>query len=265
MNDCVTHTSFWRTLQTRIQTFSTNLALRHSLSKRTILLAQGAKHIPSDIRGYWLLIYGISPKKIATFKSELRRITEQIDSDPEKSDSPVSDYMERENVVLSRDAQRQNLRKLGALFTELTGNALVVSELSSNSDALPLVSYGCLALLLETLYVDPGPEVLKRAYELRKCLQLIKRGNFGAILPVTTKTLQQLILDVEAIRNKVAAGPLDEPPNPTMMQWIPGFGLPSDIPLPGSYLGGDDVYGLCIQAAAPLSEDSSPGNQNKDE
>ena len=29
------------------------LGVRHSLSKRTIIVAQEAKHIPSDLQGYW--------------------------------------------------------------------------------------------------------------------------------------------------------------------------------------------------------------------
>src|SRR6478736_3924231 len=29
------------------------LGVRHALSRRTIMIAQGALHIPSDLRGYW--------------------------------------------------------------------------------------------------------------------------------------------------------------------------------------------------------------------
>ncbi len=50
------------------------LGVRHSLSKRTILVTQDYKFIPSDLRGYWSLIYGVRPKQVSQFRVDLTEI-----------------------------------------------------------------------------------------------------------------------------------------------------------------------------------------------
>ena len=73
------------------------LGVRHSLSKRTIIVSQRIDDIPSDLRGYWSVIYGTKPGEVAKFKADIRRIISEIDENPGKSDSPVSDFLDREN------------------------------------------------------------------------------------------------------------------------------------------------------------------------
>jgi hypothetical protein len=197
------------------------LGVRHSLSKRTVLVAQGAQHIPSDLRGYWSLSYGTELGQVSQFKSDLKRIITKIEQEPDRSDSPVSDYLDREFVTLSRQVQRENIRRLGALYTELTGNAIAINEFQADSSAPVLLSYGCVSLLLETLYLDPGPRVLQQAYELRNYLRLIEDGRRDVtLLALSRRTIDTLTKEVQAIREKLISGEFSEPESITTMEWV---------------------------------------------
>lgn len=65
------------------------LGVRHSLSKRTILVAQGIKHIPSDLRGEWYIEYGVKPAEVSGFKAEIKRLISEIEDKPHRNDSPI--------------------------------------------------------------------------------------------------------------------------------------------------------------------------------
>src|SRR5262249_22532240 len=60
------------------------LAVRHCLGKGTIIVAQGDDHIPSDLRGYWYINYGIMPGAVTQFRNDIRRIIAEIESNPYK-------------------------------------------------------------------------------------------------------------------------------------------------------------------------------------
>jgi len=64
------------------------LGVRHALSKRTIIVAQKAEYIPSDLRGYWTIVYGRKPKEVKTFADDLARIIARIEANPEKAGQP---------------------------------------------------------------------------------------------------------------------------------------------------------------------------------
>lgn len=196
------------------------LGVRHSLSKRTIMVAQNAKHIPSDLRGYWSVVYGTSPKKVSQFKADIRRILEEIDNDPGRSDNPVLDYLDREFVQLSRQTQSENLKRLTALFTELTGNAIAVSRIQAGDDSTVLLSYDCLSYLLQTMYVDVGPAILKDMYELRNLLRSMERKGLSEEEHAVARTgLCRVLQAVSHIRQKLACGQYQEPETITVMQW----------------------------------------------
>lgn len=73
------------------------LGVRHCLSKRTIIVAQSADHIPSDLRGYWSIIYGTRPGEVKKFRTDIKKLIAKIENEPDKSDSPVSDYLVQED------------------------------------------------------------------------------------------------------------------------------------------------------------------------
>lgn len=74
------------------------LGVRHALCQGTIIAAQSSEDIPSDLRGYWTLIYGTSPGQVVQFRKNLKNIIRQIEDNPKKSDSPVSDFLKSQNL-----------------------------------------------------------------------------------------------------------------------------------------------------------------------
>jgi hypothetical protein len=202
------------------------LGVRHSLCKRTIVVAQDASHIPSDLRGYWSLIYGTRPREVSAFRENLQRIIEEIERDPERSDSPVSDYADQEFASVSRYRHRENVKKLNALCTELSENLLTVHKLKKDKNEPTLVSYGCISHLIETVYLDVGPELLQQLYELRRLLRVLEVGQrpIEFLDELLTRT-EHLIDAVCEMRSKVLTDEYIEPAHATFMLWHPGASL----------------------------------------
>lgn len=199
------------------------LGVRHSLSKRTIIICQNADMIPSDLRGYWSLQYGIRPSKVTAFKKAIKNIVSEIEADPDRCDSPVADYLEQEHVSIFSYVQRDNIKKLGAFYTELTGNSICLRGLliePKNKEIAKLITYECLMLLLQTLYIDVGPNLLKTTYELFTLLRRIESGNRQKLL--LKSALQHLVTlskELLAIREKLILGEYQEPRAVSTMEW----------------------------------------------
>jgi hypothetical protein len=204
------------------------LGVRHSLSKRTIIVAQGNQHPPSDLLGYWFIRYGKEPAQVTRFKKDIKRLIADIESEPDKSDNPVSDYLDQENLVVSNYAQKENIKKLGALYTEFSGNMVQLAALIVDPATTPYITYDCLKLLLQTLYIDIGPDLLKVAYELFYRLRSLELGIRdkerlqGAINDITT-----LSNEILAIRNRLILGQYSEPSAVSTMIWKPSALLSS--------------------------------------
>ena len=221
------------------------LGVRHALSKRTIITAQSTDHIPSDLRGYWHLVYGTSPGKVSAFRKDLARIISEIEAAPEKSDNPVSDFLDREQLGVSRQLNSENVKSLSALHTEFTGNSYSLMRLLENPQNRASFDEGCLNLLLQSLYMDPGPALLKRAYELRSNLRIIAAGERGgAILLQALEELESLTAEFASIREHLTKGSYSEPSDVSILEWkpspTPSTNSPASMPLAG---------GLCAQAA----------------
>jgi transcriptional regulator with XRE-family HTH domain len=69
------------------------LGVRHSLSPRTILIAQDMEFVPSDLREYRVIIYERSFEGAIKFSERLSKYLKQIFDDPDQSDSPVLDRL----------------------------------------------------------------------------------------------------------------------------------------------------------------------------
>jgi hypothetical protein len=196
------------------------LGVRHSLSKRTIIVAQAASHIPSDLRGYWSLTYGTSPKQVIKFREELCRIVEEINSSPERSDNPVADFLEREFSQGSRQMNVDAARKLSALHTELTGAEIELSREQSNQGTNSITSHTCLSLLLDFRYLDPGAETLRLAYETRGQLRLLAAIGYERQLLIKAKaSVSELKKRVDDVRQKINKGNYVEPEQLSVMEW----------------------------------------------
>jgi hypothetical protein len=197
------------------------LGVRHALSTRTILVSQNADHIPSDLKGYWHIIYGLDLPKVANFKNALKRILAKIEKDPDQSDNPVSDYLVRSNQSISKIINIENLKKLNALHTEISGNIHELNiKISNQENALIILNVGCLSLLLETYYIDPGPETLAMAYELRARFLVIMGNQKDFVLfDEALRIAKSLIDKISVTRELIRKGSFIEPTTSSFMEW----------------------------------------------
>lgn len=198
------------------------LGVRHALRRGTIIVSKGTEHVPSDLRGYWFLSYGLRPAEVKAFKAEIKRIIEAIEKEPQRSDNPVSDYLDKTHRSSVREINRDNLKRLGALITELTGNRLAIRQQIS-TEKQQLFSIGCLQLLLQTRYLDVGPELLKACYDLEYHLEILRRETTPSrtLLGSTLNQVDVVISGVSRIKDGVAKGEFFEPTTVSMMTWSP--------------------------------------------
>jgi len=97
------------------------LGVRHSLSKRTIMITRDdPKKLPFDLASYGAHQYSIAgTANLNAFRSTLSGLLKNVDREPEKDDSPVADFASlRAQTDLDRDNQAM-LRVLAALAREM--------------------------------------------------------------------------------------------------------------------------------------------------
>ena len=70
------------------------LGVRHSISPRTILIAQSLQDIPSDLREYRTIIYETNAKGVAEFSERLAEYLADIHANPQRPDNPVLDRLQ---------------------------------------------------------------------------------------------------------------------------------------------------------------------------
>jgi hypothetical protein len=196
------------------------LGIRHSLNKRTIIVASGSEHVPSDLRGYWFITYGLKPGEVARFKAEIKRISEQIEDDPDHIDNAVASYIERENIAITSVMQKSNARRLDALHTELSGNLIVLDSIISGANERFSLESDCIAMLLHERYIDPGPQLLKALYELYQLYHLIGLGIIlQAQLAMAREQTFFLMGEIVGIRDALISGTFSDPSALSMMVW----------------------------------------------
>lgn len=151
------------------------LGVRHTLSKRTILIAQDKKFLPSDLKDYPIILYKYkqTPADVDKFKREIKDKLEDIEANPENLDSPVADFLQLRNIVLLAYEKKANLKKLSALISETSFNIRTIDYLmgivKSNKQARKAgkgvefpsarFSHSCLDLLLSSSYVMLSKEI----------------------------------------------------------------------------------------------------------
>lgn len=75
------------------------LGVRHSLSKRTIIVAQRIEQIPTDLRGYWSIIYGRQTAEVNQFSGNLKKVISEMMENP---DIPhIASLFNEENLIRS--------------------------------------------------------------------------------------------------------------------------------------------------------------------
>ncbi len=151
------------------------LGVRHTLTNRTILIAQDIKYVPSDLQSYWVILYEKGLQGLENFKRQIRETLREMYKNPDKPDSPVADFLTERNVLLLPQEKSANLRKLTALLSELSYNlrtADAVLKTVEDSQTLRedegrsivcLLRFdnACLSLLLSTAYLGIPDDMLR--------------------------------------------------------------------------------------------------------
>ena len=197
------------------------LGVRHTLSKRTIIISQNADHIPSDLRGYWTIIYSTNPAGVAKFKSDIKNLLLKIEQEPFISDSPVSDFIDTELYGISNKTLKSSIKKLIALKTEITGNTNTINKILGNNKYISLIDHVCLDLYVTTIYIDLGSDFIKNIYEYRSYLRLIKENiNIeDSFLKQIIEKGRGIIRKIDHVIIKISHCEFEEPIKITSAQW----------------------------------------------
>jgi hypothetical protein len=178
------------------------LGVRHTLSKRTILIAQDKKFLPSDLKDYPIILYKYkqTPADVDKFKREIKDRLEDIEADPENPDSPVADFLGNKNIDILAYEKAANLRKLDALLSELSFNVNeidnIAKQLAEGAPPFSRLQNTCMKLFLSTRYVNIAAELLD---DVALCDRMADWLNQQLDF-----THQSLIMDLEELPLKLA-------------------------------------------------------------
>lgn len=95
------------------------LGVRHSLSPRTILIAQSLEDIPSDLREYRTIIYSTSAKGAALFAERMEKYLREMREDLQRLDNPVLDRLGGITEERTRELEAEVARLKSQLDTVL--------------------------------------------------------------------------------------------------------------------------------------------------
>ena len=199
------------------------LGVRHSLSNRTIMVAQDLNDVPSDVRGHWCLEYGTAPGEVVSFKKNIARLVNEMDDDSDRIDSPVSEFLRGEQNPIRQFAARNSLKNVVALCTELSGLVNTLKEIECHPEFRMLIEHGCIDLLLNTLYIDVGKQSLADVYHLRHNLRLIRNGIRcdPAFISNTLTLSARVFASLSSVKQELSTGTFAEPAQLSTMIWRP--------------------------------------------
>jgi len=223
------------------------LGIRHTLKRRTILIAQNIDDVPSDLRSYWVVTYGKSLTGAQNFKKKVREILREMHKNPKKPDSPVADFLEFKNIDIYSYEKSANVRKLCALISELSGNINSVDGILKTVQesqerrqkgerkfviSSVRLSNSCLELLLSTSYITLAEDLLHTAASIDEQIRLINsdldlwreagfaksvEGKLTGALPHFKETLTSALKDFAKLENDYQNDNYQEPKEPTIL------------------------------------------------
>jgi hypothetical protein len=220
------------------------LGVRHTLSKRTILIAQDKRFLPSDLKDYPIILYKYkqTPAEVDKFRQDIKDKLEDIEADPEKPDSPVADFLQVKNIDLLAYEKTANLRKMGALISELSYDATVVDELIGTVKSTQQTKKGqeeksyattwrfantCLELLVSTGYIALPKELLHKIRKINRVIGSVNRSlelwqefgndverNLLRTLPILKKSFIEVLEGMNRIKLDYENNNYQEPKEP---------------------------------------------------
>lgn len=222
------------------------LGIRHTLKKRTILIAQNIEDVPSDLRSYWVITYKKDLTGADRFKRRVREILREMQKNPEKSDSPVADFLGLKNIDILSYEKSANLKKLNALISELSYNINAVDdildevkrseELRGKNKGAFRVSHvrfnnSCLQSLLSTAYLALPQELLTNIHFVNERIRLMNgrldlwgqpsftkniEDQLKTSLPKTKEFFVSLLKEMGKIHSDYANDNYQEPKEPVI-------------------------------------------------
>lgn len=175
------------------------LGVRHTLKRRTILISQDKKFIPSDLKDYPVILYGQTKTAYDKFKNDIQDKLKDIETNPDKPDSPVADFLLLKNIDLLAYEKSQNYKKLTALLSEVFFNIgeidNIEKQLDQNIPPYSRLQNTCMKLILSTRYINVTPKVL---YDISLCDRMADILNQQLDF-----THQSLIMDLEELPKKL--------------------------------------------------------------
>jgi hypothetical protein len=151
------------------------LGIRHSLKNGTIIVSQNMNDIPSDLRNYWCIEYGIDAKKLNAFKDNAKRICENITKDLYMSDNPVKEYLDGINNNMNYYGNITIVRKIESLQIELsaTDNLLQAKDILNVKNEISTI---CLDNLIVERYIEIDDDEFIEILKLARFLKQIRRS-----------------------------------------------------------------------------------------
>lgn len=174
------------------------LGVRHTFSNRTILVTQNLEQVPSDLAGYGVIEYSPSIDGLRKFRQAIRKMLRTIEKNPDRNDSPVSEYIKNRNYLIFDYEKDFVLRRLSALHSELFDNATTIIKNKQHYDELKEPIYGvfvrCVEDILTSQYVDLDLETHGLLKEL--VLHLQKLDYFAKLLTAPHKEMREAHKDI---------------------------------------------------------------------
>jgi len=223
------------------------LGIRHTLKRRTILIAQNIDDVPSDLRSYWVVTYGKDLTGAENFKKRVREILREMQKNPKKPDSPVADFLEFKNIDIYSYEKSANVKKLCALITELSYNITYVDKiLNAVNESQQARQRGegrfavspwrfnktCLELLLSTSYISLNEGLLNTVKTIDEYISVInnrlelwREASFAKNveqrlleeLPSLKEILTSALKDFAKLENDYQNDNYQEPEEPTIL------------------------------------------------
>jgi len=178
------------------------LGVRHTLKNRTMMIAQRRNDIPSDLHGYASHVYKwkTSGDKAALTR-KLRALLRHIEDDTDRSDNPVSDFLDDRSIKVFQFQRQEVSRKLRAVVAELKFvKDVLKQELnaagSTDDGHVYVCPHACPAMdhLIATQYVT-SPTLNGQIRALRSSLEMM--GGLRVLERSLAETLHRVDIVTE--------------------------------------------------------------------
>ncbi len=197
------------------------LGVRHTLSNKTILIAQDISYIPSDLHGYGIIVYEPNTKEgFDKFKKEIKRLIKEIENNPERIDSPVREFLKIKNYALFDHERNEILRQLSALYAELFDNAATLIKNKKHYFDGDFYLLGVFTKCIENLFIYQYITDIELHTILKQLLLVLQKLDyFAKLLTYPNKDFREAHKDLYFLHIDIALKLIDQAKD-KVMYWI---------------------------------------------